>query len=261
MKTTRLQRLFGRKPNEILSVYFTAGYPTLDSATEIMRTLPRNGVDMIEVGVPFSDPMADGKVIQGSSTAALRNGMTLKRVLDDIAAVRDDIADTPLILMGYLNPMMKYGIERLFERCAEAGVDGLIIPDLPFADYEREFKPLCQRYSIPVIMLVTPETSEERIKAIDEGCDGFIYAVSSASTTGVRDRFTDEQTDYFKRLSSMNLRNRFLIGFGISNRATLSEAFRYANGAIIGSKFIKCIEENSGDINGAVAALVEQLKS
>lgn len=255
MKTTRLQRLFGRKPNEILSVYFTAGYPTLDSSAEIMRSLSTEGVDMIEVGVPFSDPMADGKVIQGSSAAALRNGMTLNRVLDDIESVRAEIPDTPLILMGYLNPMMKFGIENLFERCVQAGVDGMIIPDLPFADYERDFKPLCQKYSIPVIMLVTPETSEERIRMIDEGCDGFIYAVSSASTTGVRDRFTEEQVDYFKRLSSLKLHNRFLIGFGISNHDTLSEAFRYASGAIVGSKFIKCIEENNGDIKKSVKSL------
>ena len=259
MKTQRLQNLFGRKHNDILSVYFTAGFPSLGSTGEIITSLVADGVDMIEVGAPFSDPMADGKVIQGSSTVALRNGMTLSLLLDQVEEVRPKVPDTPLILMGYLNPMMRFGIQRLFERCAKAGIDALIIPDLPFADYLRDFKQLCDDYSIPVIMLVTPETSAERIRLIDQHCDGFIYAVSTASTTGTRDSFTPDQVAYFTRLRDMNLRHPFLIGFGISNPATFRDACDNAAGAIIGSKFIRCLEASPTDIPAAVNALVSAL--
>lgn len=260
MKTTRLQHLFGKKHNDILSVYFTAGYPRLDSTAEIITRLVDGGVDMIEVGAPFSDPMADGKVIQGSSTVALRNGMTLSRLLDDVESVRDKVPETPLVLMGYLNPMMHYGIERLFQRCANAGIDAFIIPDLPFADYMRDFKPLCDRYNIPVIMLVTPETADERIRLIDENCDGFIYAVSTASTTGTRDNFSPEQVAYFKRLRDMHLQHPVMIGFGISNHATFRAACDNAAGAIIGSKFIKCLDEHPDDIAAAVSQLTSSIR-
>ena len=179
----RLKLLFGNKDRNILSVYFTAGFPEKESTVEIICELEKQGVDMIEVGVPFSDPMADGEVIQQSSSRALNNGMTLSLLLDQVAEARK-VCRLPLVLMGYLNPMMQYGMEALFERCRETGIDALIIQDLPFNEYMKHYKVLCDRYDIPVIMLVTPETSLERVMLIDENCGGFIYMVSSASTTG-----------------------------------------------------------------------------
>lgn len=256
----RLQSLFERKPENILSIYFTAGYPTIDSVGEIITGLAANGVDMIEVGIPFSDPMADGPVIQESSTIALRNGMTLRRLLDDVKAVRPLVPDTPLVLMGYLNPMMRMGIKNLFEASAEAGIDAMIVPDLPFDVYLSDFRELCREYDIPMIMLITPETSEERIRLIDEHCDGFIYMVSAASTTGTRDSFGEAQLYYFRRINSMKLKHNRLIGFGISNARTLAYAQANASGAIIGSKFIKCLGEHPDNIPAAIGALMGALR-
>lgn len=256
----RLQSLFERKPKDILSIYFTAGYPTLDSVGEIITTLVDNGIDMIEVGIPFSDPMADGPVIQDSSTKALRNGMTLRRLLADVKAVRGKVPETPLVLMGYLNPMMRMGIEQLFEACKDAGIDALIVPDLPFDIYMSDFRELCRRYDIPMIMLITPETAEDRVRLIDEHCDGFIYMVSSASTTGTRDSFGEAQLDYFNRINSMQLSHNRLIGFGISNARTLADAQSHASGAIIGSKFIKCLGAHPDNIPAAVTELMDALK-
>ena len=196
---------------------------------------------MIEVGVPFSDPMADGPVIQESSTVALRNGMTLERLLSQVEEARREVTEVPLVLMGYLNPMMQYGIERLFARCKEIGIDALIIPDLPFNEYMRDFRGLCRKYDLPMIMLITPETSDERIRMIDRHCDGFIYMVSAAATTGTRDSFGPVQLDYFRRIASLDLSHKRLIGFGISNPSTLREASEHSSGAIIGSLFIKCL--------------------
>ncbi|MDE5668190.1 MAG: tryptophan synthase subunit alpha [Duncaniella sp.] len=240
----RLQSLFSRKPSDILSVFLTAGFPRLDSTVEIIRELDRRGVDMVEIGVPFSDPMADGTVIQHSSTVALDNGMSLSLLFDQVAEARNEVKDMPFVLMSYLNPMLRYGIERVFARCRETGIDAIIIPDLPFAEYMREYKPLCEKYGIDLIMLITPETSPQRIHLIDEHCSGFIYMVSTASTTGTKDRFTDEQTAYFRRIASMGLSHPLLIGFGISNPSTMADACAHSSGAIIGSLFIKCLERN-----------------
>lgn len=237
----RIDKLFAKKDKDILSIYFTCGYPQADSTQEIIKALAAKGVDMIEVGVPFSDPMADGPVIQESSTVALRNGMTLERLLGQVEEVRREVPKIPLVLMGYLNPMMQYGIERLFARCKEIGIDALIIPDLPFSEYMRDFRRLCREYDLPMIMLITPETSDERIRMIDEHCDGFIYMVSAAATTGTRDSFGPQQLAYFSRIASLGLRHPRLIGFGISNPSTLGEACANASGAIIGSLFIKCL--------------------
>lgn len=256
----RLERLFANKPEgNILSIYFTAGFPHKESTGTIIRELAAHGIDMIEVGVPFSDPMADGPVIQGSSTTALREGMTLDLLLNQVKEARTDAGDIPLVLMGYLNPMLQFGFERLLRRCLESGIDALIIPDLPFAEYMEEFKPLCDTYGIPVIMLITPETSEERIHLIDDHCSGFIYMVSSASTTGTRDKFSDEQTGYFRRIAGMKLKHPRLIGFGISNPATLSEAQGHAAGAIVGSLFIKCLDSHPDNIGAAVGQLLKTL--
>ncbi|MDE5927676.1 MAG: tryptophan synthase subunit alpha [Duncaniella sp.] len=240
----RLQSLFSRKSSDILSVFLTAGFPRLDSTVEIIRELDRRGVDMVEIGVPFSDPMADGTVIQHSSSIALDNGMSLSLLFDQVAEARKEVKDMPFVLMGYLNPMLRYGIERVFARCRETGIDAIIIPDLPFAEYMREYKPLCEKYGIDLIMLITPETSPERIHLIDEHCSGFIYMVSTASTTGTKDRFTDEQTAYFRRIASMGLNHPRLIGFGISTPSTMADACANSSGAIIGSLFIKCLERN-----------------
>lgn len=241
----RIQQLFDRKPSEILSIYFTCGYPHLDSTVDVVKALAAGGVDMIEVGVPFSDPMADGPVIQESSTIALRNGMTLELLLNQIEEARKEVTDLPMVLMGYLNPMMQFGIERLFARCKEVGIDALIIPDLPFHEYMRDFRELCRQYDLPMIMLITPETSEERIRLIDENCDGFIYMVSAASTTGTKEKFGEQQLDYFRKVDRLGLNHKRLIGFGISNPTTLNEAWSYSSGAIIGSLFIKCLAKTS----------------
>ncbi|MCC8037202.1 MAG: tryptophan synthase subunit alpha [Bacteroidales bacterium] len=254
----RLQNLFGRKNNNLLSVFFTAGHPTLDSTGEIIRELVNQGVDMIEVGIPFSDPMADGPTIQASSTVALKNGQTLRNLLDQVEAARADAGETPLVLMGYLNPIMQFGVEQLFRRAKEAGIDALIIPDLPFDDYLRDFKDLCDRYDLPIIMLITPETSDERIHLIDDHCSGFIYMVSAAATTGTRDSFGPEQLEYFDRVNAMDLKHNRLIGFGISNPGTLADACSHSSGAIIGSLFIKCLEK-SPDIPSAVHSLLSTL--
>ncbi len=255
----RIDSLFARRGSDLLSVYLTAGFPTLNSMPSIISALCSRGVDMIEVGAPFSDPMADGPVIQHSSSVALAGGMNLRLLLDQVEASRKAAGDTPLILMGYLNPFIQYGIGRLFERCKSAGIDGLIIPDLPFDEYLRDYKPLCDRYGLPIIMLITPETSPERIRLIDSNCSGFIYMVSSASTTGTRDSFGPGQLDYFERINAMGLSHRRLIGFGISDRATFRAACDNAAGGIIGSLFIKCLEAHQGDIAAAVDDLVDRV--
>lgn len=241
----RIQKLFDRKSSDILSIYFTGGFPHLDSTTDIICQLAAAGVDMIEVGVPFSDPMADGPVIQESSTIALRNGMTLEFLFDQVAEARKNVTKTPLVLMGYLNPMMQYGVKRLFARCKEVGIDALIVPDLPFHEYMRDFRELCREYDIPMIMLITPETSEDRIHLIDQNCDGFIYMVSAASTTGTKEKFGETQLEYFRKVDAMGLRHKRLIGFGISNPTTLHEAWDASSGAIIGSLFIKCLAKST----------------
>jgi len=254
----RLQSLFARKPGDILSVFLTAGFPTLDSTVPVITELARQGIDMVEIGIPFSDPMADGKVIQHSSTIALNNGMTLARLFDQVAEARRQVPDMPFVLMGYLNPMLRYGIERVFARCKDTGIDAIIIPDLPFAEYMRHYKPLCEQYGIDLIMLITPETSDERIRLIDQHCSGFIYMVSAASTTGTKDSFTPQQTAYFRRIASMGLRHPRLIGFGISNPATMADACAHSSGAIIGSLFIKCLESNPTPAE-AVSSLLQSI--
>ena len=254
----RLKQLLDRKKKDLLSVYFTAGFPKQDSTVEVIDALCKGGADRIEVGIPFSDPMADGPVIQHSGSIALKNGMTLRMLLEQVEEARKHNPSTPFIAMGYINPIMQMGEENFFRRAKEAGIDGVIIPDLPFANYLSDYKSLSEKYDIPVIMLITPETSEERIRLIDEHCDGFIYMVSVASTTGARDKFTEEQVAYFKRINDMNLRHPRLIGFGISNKGTYDEACRYSSGAIIGSQFIKCLEASATPAE-AVADLMKKI--
>lgn len=253
----RIDHLFQVKTSGIVSVYFTAGYPKLDDTTEIIRALAARGIDLIEIGIPFSDPMADGKTIQNSSTVALKNGMTMKKLFEQLKDIRRDVT-IPLILMGYLNPIMQYGIEHFCQSCAEIGIDGIILPDLPLNDYLRDFKPLADKYDLRFTMLITPATSDERIKLIDQHTNGFIYMVSTAATTGMQDHFSDSTIQYFERINAMKLRNPRLIGFGISNPETLQAAQQHATGAIIGSGFIKALDSTS-TIPQAVETLYHQL--
>lgn len=238
----RITQLFQTKPNGILSVYFTAGFPSLDDTTGILRALQAGGIDMAEVGIPFSDPMADGPVIQDATTRALRNGMSLRLLFEQLKGIRDEVR-IPLILMGYLNPIMQFGFEPFCRKCTEVGVDGMIIPDLPFADYMADYKVTAKRYGLKMIMLITPETSEERIRLIDTHTEGFIYMVSSAAITGAQHRFDEQKQAYFRRIDGMHLRNPRLVGFGVSNRATFEAASQYSSGAIIGSKFIQLLDK------------------
>lgn len=253
----RIKQLFDQKKKDILSIYFTAGYPQLNDTCGIISQLEDNGIDLIEIGIPFSDPMADGPTIQASGTIALRNGMTLRILFDQLADIRKKVS-IPLIMMGYLNPIMQYGFENFCKKCNEVGIDGAIIPDLPFDDYLKEYKRIAEKYDIKIVMLITPETSDERIRLIDDHTDGFIYMVSSASTTGAQSSFDDGKQAYFKKINSMGLKNPRLIGFGISNKATLDAAQANANGAIIGSKFITLLKD-SKDIKGAVKNLKDSL--
>lgn len=254
----RLHDLFANKPANILSVYFTAGYPALNDTLPILQSLQSNGVDLVEIGIPFSDPMADGPVIQHSSTVALQNGMSLKKLFSQLQNVRTDI-HIPLVLMGYLNPIMQYGFEHFCQSCAEVGIDGVIIPDLPFNEFRQSYQSIAQAHGIEIIMLITPETEPERIQLIDKHTNGFIYMVSSAATTGTQQRFAPEANAYFERINAMNLRNPRLIGFGISNKETFDAAQSHAAGAIIGSKFVKLLEsENS--IDAAVKRLVDDIR-
>ena len=253
----RIKQLFEKKQKNILSIYFTAGFPQLNDTCNVIRELEANGIDLIEIGIPFSDPMADGPTIQESGTIALRNGMTLKVLFEQLKDIRSDVM-IPLILMGYLNPIMQYGFENFCKQCKETGIDGAIIPDLPFNDYISQYKPIADKYDIKIVMLITPETSDERIRLIDQHTDGFIYMVSSASTTGAQSNFDDKKQAYFRKINGMNLRNPRLIGFGISNKATLEAAQENASGAIIGSKFITLLKE-SANIKEAVKSLKEAL--
>ena len=253
----RLTQLFRNKKNNVLSVYFTAGYPKLEETLPILSALEKNGIDLAEVGIPFSDPMADGPVIQHSAGEALHNGMSLRKLFDQLKAVRPTI-QMPLILMGYLNPVMQYGFERFCQSCVEVGIDGMIIPDLPFADYLENYKDIADRHDLKMIMLITPETSDERIRLIDQHTEGFIYLVSSASTTGAQQQFDAGKQAYFTRVADMKLRNPLMVGFGISNKATLEAASAHTNGAIVGSKFIQLLGEHATP-DAAVKGLLKAL--
>ncbi|MFC0875462.1 tryptophan synthase subunit alpha [Saccharicrinis sp. FJH2] len=243
----RIDILFQKKKNNILSVFFTAGHPNLNDTVTIIKKLEESGADMIEIGMPFSDPLADGPVIQKTSEQALKNGMTLNLLFEQLKDIRDKVK-IPLLLMGYLNPVFKYGIERFAKKCLEVGIDGLILPDLPLNEYLRDFKKLFEAYNLHNIFLITPQTSSNRVKQIDELTGGFIYMVSSASTTGTTTGINEQQTAYFERIKDLKLNSPRLIGFGIKDKPTFENACNYANGAIIGSAFVQSLEMNR-DIN------------
>ncbi|MEQ9425222.1 MAG: tryptophan synthase subunit alpha [Cyclobacteriaceae bacterium] len=230
--------------NQLLSIYFTAGYPKLDDTGVILNSLAASGVDLVEIGMPYSDPVADGPTIQESNQLALENGITISKLFEQLDGIRSKI-EIPIILMGYLNPIMQYGIERFCKQCQAIGIDGLIIPDLPLFEYEAEYKRTFDDYGLKNIFLITPQTKEERIRQIDSISDSFIYMVSSSAITGAKGDIDKSQKEYFTRINGMDLKNPRLIGFGISNTQTFAEACEYSNGAIIGSAFIKMLSSST----------------
>ena len=256
----KIDRLFTeRGDKKLLSLYFCAGDPTLEGTADVIRAMERRGIAMVEVGFPFSDPLADGPVIQTAATRAIRNGMTITKLFAQLKEIKDEVS-IPLVLMGYLNVVMQYGVEAFFRSCADSGVSGVIIPDLPFRDYMEEVRPIAQKYGIHVIMLITPETEEERVRFIDDNTDGFIYMVSSASITGAQKSFDERKQEYFRRIDAMNLKHPRMIGFGISNKQTLESAQAHAAGAIIGSKFVTLLEQSASPdeaLDKLFAALAE----
>ena len=232
-----------KEDKKLLSIYFSAGYPSLNHTVSIIENLEKNGVDMIEIGLPFSDPLADGPTIQASSTEALKNGMTTQVLFNQLKDIRKTVS-IPLIIMGYFNPILQYGVEDFCKKCQDIGIDGLIIPDLPVDVYNEQYKAIFEKHGLINVFLITPQTSVERIHFIDSISSGFIYMVSSASVTGSSSGFGEEQTAYFKRIADMNLKNPQIVGFGISNNETFTQATQYAKGAIIGSAFIKHLTKN-----------------
>ncbi len=255
---SRLKALFVSKKNGLLNIYFTAGYPKLADTARLLKTLDRAGVDLVEVGIPYSDPLADGPTIQASGQQALQNGMTLKLLFEQLEAVRPQLG-MPVLLMGYLNQVMQYGEEAFLQKCQSTGIDGLILPDLPLEVYEQEYKTLFEQYELPLIFLITPQTEAERIRKIDAMSNGFIYMVSDSSVTGARHQISATQIQYFSRIRGMKLQSPCLIGFGIASAESFQQACQFANGAIIGSAFIKAIGE-AEDVEAAAARFVHSIR-
>ncbi|MCU7548897.1 tryptophan synthase subunit alpha [Chitinophagaceae bacterium LB-8] len=260
---SRIQELFNRKNKKILNVYCTAGYPELDSTLEVMKALQDSGADLIELGMPYSDPLADGPIIQESSSIALKNGMTISRLFKQLKDFRTDAAaggagiHVPVVLMGYLNPILQYGFERFCADAEAVGIDGLILPDLPIYEFETEYGEIIKKHNLDFVFLVTPETSAERIKKLDSLSSGFLYAVSSSSTTGKNKEFASAE-QYLQKLASLNLKNPVLVGFGIRDRETFEAACKHTNGAIIGSAYIKALS-NSSNVQEATKEFLESI--
>ena len=255
---SRIRNLFQNKGNNILNVYCTAGYPQLDSTLEVMKALQENGADIIELGMPYSDPLADGPVIQQSSSIALANGMTIKKLFTQLKDLRKDIS-IPILLMGYMNPVLQYGFEKFCADAASVGIDGLILPDLPEYEFETEYGEIIKRHGLDFIFLVTPETSEQRVKKLDELSTGFLYAVSSSSTTGSNKNMTDVKS-YLQKLKGLNLKNPVLVGFGIKDKSTFEAACKHTNGAIIGTAYIKALG-GPGNIADITRKFLDGIKS
>lgn len=254
---SRIQELFEKKNKQVLNVYVTAGYPQLDSTVKIMQALQNSGADLIELGMPYSDPLADGPVIQASSTIALQNGMTIRKLFEQLKEMRSTV-QLPVILMGYMNPILQYGFEKFCADAAAVGVDGLILPDLPEFEFENEYGPIIKKYKLDFIFLVTPETTPDRVKRLDALSTGFLYAVSSSSTTG-KDQNMDGVSAYLQRLQAMDLKNPVLVGFGIKDKASFVAASEFANGAIIGTAFIKALD-GATDVSAATEQFIRSVK-
>ncbi len=256
---SRIQSLLERKKKEVLNVYFTAGFPALGDTIPVMKALQEAGADMIELGMPYSDPLADGPVIQSSSARALQNGMSIRTLFEQLKDFRKEI-HLPVLLMGYMNPILQYGFEKFCADAAHAGIDGLILPDLPMFEFEREFGEIIKKYQLDFVFLVTPETSDERIMQLDELSSGFLYAVSSSSTTGKNAALSDQEP-YFRRLQSMKLKNPVLIGFGIKDKTSFTAACSLAQGAIIGTAYIKVLDGASEqDIHRRTVQFIKSLR-
>jgi tryptophan synthase alpha chain len=253
---SRIKKLFEDKKEKVLNVYCTAGYPQLNSTLEVMKALQQNGADLIELGMPYSDPLADGPVIQASGAQALKNGMTISKLFEQLSDFRMKI-DVPVVLMGYLNPLLQYGFEKFCAKAASVGIDGLILPDIPMYEFENEYSVIIKKYGLDFIFLVTPETSDERIKKLDSLSTGFLYAVSSSSITGSDKDFSPVET-YLQKLKNMDLKNPVLVGFGIKDKKTFDTACKYANGAIIGSAYIKALD-GAGDIKEKTKNFLESI--
>ena len=250
----RITRVFEEAKGPLLNIYTTAGYPKLDDTMTVIKALAEGGADIIEIGMPYSDPVADGETIQQSNQAALDQGMTVAHLFDQLTHLRAKI-QVPVLLMGYINPVLQFGVERFCQKCQEVGVDGLILPDLPLVEFEASYKQIFEQYGLFNIFLITPQTHEDRIRYIDSLSNGFIYMVSSASTTGAKTGISDEQEAYFKRVADMNLKNPRLIGFGISDRSSFLKASKGASGAIIGSAFVKLLGQ-AKDLRQEIVAFV-----
>ncbi|MEO5583266.1 MAG: tryptophan synthase subunit alpha [Saprospiraceae bacterium] len=255
----KLNQLFREKDSQILNIYFTAGYPTLNDTVPIIKALGEAGVELVEIGMPYSDPLADGATIQASSQVALKNGMSLDILFNQIAEARNTTT-MPFILMGYFNQVLQYGEEKFVKRAKESGVDGLILPDLPVEEYELHYKELFNKYDMNITFLITPQTPDTRIKHIDEVSHSFIYMVSSNAITGVKAGIDSIQEAYFRRIEKMNLKNSRLIGFGISNKESFDQACRFAQGAIIGSAFINALAKRT-DVEGTVKEFVRSIRN
>lgn len=253
----RIELLFRNKNKEILSVYFTAGFPALNDTVQIIKELDSNGVEMIEIGIPFSDPLADGPLIQQSSDQALKNGMTVNLLFEQIKDIRRDVK-TVLILMGYINPVLQYGMEAFCSTAAEIGIDGIILPDLPLEEYEENYKSVFEKYGMKNIFLIAPQSSDQRILKIDQASDSFIYVVASASTTGTKNGISQSKEDYFKRIKNLELKHPTMIGFGINDNSSFYKACEYADGAIIGSAFIKKLN-GSGNLKAEIKDFVQDI--
>lgn len=254
----RIDQLFQDKKKDILNIYYTAGFPRLEDTLPILGSLQQCGADMVEIGIPFSDSLADGPVIQESNQEALRNGMSLKLLFEQLKDFRQTI-HIPVILMGSLNPVLQFGMENFLQACHDTGIDGVILPDLPLAEYEEKYKGLFTYQNVHGVFLVTPETSEERLKEIDSLCRGFIYAVSSSSTTG-KEKNIHQQENYFKRLQQYDFKNPLLVGFGIKDKDTFDAACKYSNGAVIGTAFIKTLQQNN-DLDRSISSFIKQIRS
>ena len=253
----RIHYLFNTKKERVLSIYFTAGFPRLEDTVTVMEAIQAGGADIIEIGVPYSDPIADGPTIQESNLVALNNGMSMKKLFQQLQGFRAKV-HLPVVLMGYLNPIIQFGMEEFCKKCKEVGIDGLILPDLPMQQYLDEYKEIFDRYGLVNTFLISPQTSEARIRQIDENSDGFIYVVSSHSITGAKKGISTEQIDYFKKVEKMNLKNPRLIGFGISDSETFSTASKYGQGAIIGSAFIKVLK-NTNQLNEGIQQYIQSV--
>lgn len=255
---SRLEELFSKKPSCVLNVYCTAGYPGPDDTMKVLTSLQKYGADLVEIGMPYSDPLADGPVIQESSAKSIANGMTIEKLFMQLRDMRKTIT-IPVVLMGYMNPVMQYGFEKFCRDAVAVGIDGFILPDMPLLEYEKQYGAILDKYSLDLVMLITPETPEERIRKIDHASSGFIYAVSSSSTTGSNKNLED-QNGYFNRLQQLKLKNPVLIGFGIRDKRTFDHACSYANGAIIGTAFIQALSTGE-DIEKVTREFLDKFKA